>query len=382
MPEDTRAELDRLHVDVGAAIDRDANEGSGDGGFADLAQRVLEFQRRSIPAVAAFADGAAEPIDAGAWWRHAVPTGAFKRQRLFAGGDDTIERVFESSGTTAPGRRSRAAFSPAGLELMALAVEVNARQMLFPDRRSTRILVLAPPPTAAPAMIMAWGMARLIERFGADGSGFLIGPGGLSPDATGAQLERAVSDGVPVTLIGASFGLVHLLDALSAAAAELQLPPGSRVMHAGGFKGRSREVSAEALHGSVQSRLGVPKRACVNVLGMTELASQLYDDALAAAPPGLRALRPPRPGKQNPPWTQTVVLDPASLELAPPGETGVLVHLDLANVERPAVIRTQDLGRVVITEQGRGFEVHGRQRGSDARGCSLSVDDLAAGAPQ
>ena len=141
-------------------------------------------------------------------------------------------------------------------------------------------------------------------------------------------------------------------------------------MHAGGFKGRSREVRADELEGEIYDRLGVPRERTINALGMTELASQFYDDSLAAA----HQKRDTRLGKINPPWTATVVVDPGTLEPVAAGEEGVLVHLDLANVERPAAVRTNDLGRQLVN----GFEILGRAKGAEEGGCSLTVDDLAA----
>ena len=43
-------------------------------------------------------------------------------------------------------------------------------------------------------------------------------------------------------MLGTSFALVHLLDALGDDT--FRLPRGSRVMQTGGFKGKSREVAA------------------------------------------------------------------------------------------------------------------------------------------
>lgn len=333
-----------------------------------LIARLLTAQRSAIPAIAAFHDASPPGPDA-PWWRHAVPTGLFRRQLLIAGGEANAEHVFQSSGTTDPTRRSRAGFTRAGLALMDAAIDASAERMLFPDGPgTTRILVLAPPPALAPAMIMAYGMARLIDRFGVAGSRFLVSDSGLDAAEVVAELTAAIADGTPVTLIGASFGLVHLLDGLAERGAALPLPEGSRVMHAGGFKGRSRTLDKGALHDHVADLLGVPQSRCVNLLGMTELASQFYDDTLAADLDGRQGLGV----KVNPPWTRTVVLDPATLDPAPRGELGVLAHLDMANVERPAAIRTRDVGYAV----DGGFEILGRVAGADSRGCSLSVEEL------
>ena len=332
-----------------------------------LIPAVLAAQRAHIPTVARFLSAQGIPADA-PWWRQAVPTDLFRAARLFAGSEDAVAHTFASSGTTDPTRRSLALFSQEGLTLMERSIFTNARRMLFPEGTKSRILVLAPSPALAPPMIMAWGMARLIEAFGLPGSGFLIDEGGLDPQRVVVSLRSACDDGAPVTLIGASFAFVHLLDFFVSQGITFKLPPGSRTLDAGGFKGRSREIAPEALRASISEALGIPPARAVNLLGMTELASQLYDDALAADHGGW----PGRGAKIPPPWARTVAVDPGTLEPCPEGEVGLLVHLDLANVERPAAIRTSDLGRVVPG----GFQILGRDEGAAAAGCSLTVEEL------
>ena len=70
------------------------------------------------------------------------------------------------------------------------------------------------------------------------------------------------------------------------------------------------------------------------------------------------------------------MLDPRTMQEVPVGEQGILWHLDLTNVERIAFIQTDDIGRRL--EQG--FEILGRARASEARGCSLSVEELTKSA--
>ena len=336
----------------------------GSGDVLELAGELLEVQRKHFPELKRYLEvmgiGTGEP-----WWKQAAPVALYRRTSLFAGTSQDVVATFLSSGTTDPTRRSRAPFSQPGLDLMAVAIEVAAQRFLFPDGCFTRILVLAPPPTAAPSMIMAWGMNHLIGKFGLPGSHFLLGPGGLEPSVIFHELRSCAEDGVPVTLIGASFGFVHLLDEADARGVQLILPPGSRAMDAGGFKGRSREIRPAQLVESVQFHFGV--NVVVNLLGMTEMASQLYEDTLAR--PHTRGI------KVDQAWTRTVVVDPDTLERVEPGEVGLLVVLDLASVERPCVIRTSDLGR----EVHGGFELMGRASGEDSRGCSVSVDELISG---
>lgn len=293
-----------------------------------------------------------------------LPTRAFKLSAVHARSAGPNLHVFRSSGTSGH-RPSESHYSADDLELMELAVVRNASEMLFPDRVLTRILVLAPPPSLAPHMIMAWGMERLIRVFGAPGSRFLVDANGMNPADVLRALEQSVRDEVPVTLIGASFGFVHLLDWMRASGRSVSLMDGSRTMDAGGYKGRSRTVTRGWLEDEVASRLGVEARYAVNLLGMTELSSQFYDNVLHEGSVERRR-------KVNAPWTATWALDPCTMRPCLPGEPGLLCHLDLANIERPACILSEDMG----LQFGDGWTVLGRAPGLDARGCSLSIEAL------
>ncbi len=101
---------------------------------------------------------------------------------------------------------------------------------------------------------------------------------------------------------------------------------------------------------------------------MTELSSQLYDGGLR------RALRfvdePTGQGFRVPPWMRVRVVEPFSGRDVAPGETGALVHVDLANRGSALVLQTSDLGTAV---EG-GVRLVGREPGAEARGCSLAAE--------
>lgn len=334
--------------------------------FNEAALAVFEYQYRTIPVVKTLADNAKRwPTSIESWTQiPAVPTPTFKYADLFAHPLADATHIFESSGTSgAP--KSRSLFSSEGLKLMELAIRVNAEEMLTQDGRRTRIFVLAPPPHTVPKMIMAWGMERLIHHFGLPGSRFLIGPDGLNPAEVVSELMSAAQENIPITLIGASFGFVHLLDGFKEKGLQIDCAPGSRTMDAGGFKGKSREIAREELDEALEQCLNIAAHRNVNLLGMTELASQFYDNVL-------RDNTAEKRHKVNAPWTRTQVLNPTTLEVAHPGQSGLLWHLDLANVERPCVIRTHDMG--VTTAEG--WQVLGRAQNAEARGCSLTVEEL------
>jgi hypothetical protein len=73
-----------------------------------------------------------------------------------------------------------------------------------------------------------------------------------------------------------------------------------------------------------------------------------------------------------PPWARTLVVDPETLQEVPRGERGLLLHFDLVNRASVLAVLSEDVGRGV----GDGFELFGRASASEARGCSIALDEL------
>jgi hypothetical protein len=304
-----------------------------------------------------------------------LPVEAFKHGDLSAASNSEIVHRFSTSGTARrgpdPARRGVSAFDRDALEVMDVAIAHNAARYLFADGVRCRVMVLAPHPDTAPHMIMAHGMRHLMGSFGDEGSGFFAGKDGLDLPRLLAAIERACEEQTPVCLIGASFGFVHLLDTLQTRERlPLTLPPRSRLMDAGGYKGRSRELQPEEFRALVTRGFGLPDESIVNLLGMTELSSQIYDDTLALAAAG-QAGGSRR--KVAPHWMRTHVtsIDDPTRD-ANEGDLGILAHYDLANFSRPIALLSDDLGRA----QPGGFRIVSRIKSSEPRGCSVSIDEL------
>lgn len=353
--------------------------------FNSLALELFAFQFRTIRPYHNLCRRTGRTPETVTSWRGipAIPAQAFKHHRLFAAEPDAVARTFRSSGTSEAGRSSEAHFSRAGLEVMDVAVAAAARARLFPDGRRTRILVLAPPPDRAPHMIMVHGMAHLVKTFGIDGSRFVAGADGIDFAALWAELVACQQAEVPVSLLGASFGFVHFFDWMESEGRRLALPPGSRLLDAGGYKRRSREIGRNEFVCWAAKICGVHRQSVVNLLGMTELASQIYDSISPGAP-----VRNHGRMKLPPRWVRTRIVDPRrpgpdGPESVSDEALGVLRHVDLANVERPLAVQSEDVGRYVWvggsgTAAKRGFEILGRAKGAEPRGCSLTAEDLAA----
>ncbi|MBD0276294.1 MAG: long-chain fatty acid--CoA ligase, partial [Acetobacteraceae bacterium] len=191
----------------------------------------------------AFCDGRGRAPETVASWRDipAVPAAAFKRFALTAAPEEDCRperggRVFHSSGTTGA-QTSRHFLDAAALDLYRASLRAGFRRFALPDGASPPILALMPPPEAAPHSSLSFMLGELIGDYGGR---FFFAPGWQRELA--GVLRRASG---PLVLFGTAFAWVHFFDGVDTTFA---LPPGSRVVETGGFKGRSREVSRDDLY--------------------------------------------------------------------------------------------------------------------------------------
>lgn len=361
-PGDLRSEILRR---IGLGTDFPISDPEFDG----LALAVFGYQFGCNAPYRAFCERrGADPHSVRHWTEvPAVPTDAFKAVPLLCGDPSRAEAVWETSGTTLGAERRGRHFLPE-LALYDAALRAGFRVHLLPDEARLRMISLVPPPAQLPRSSLSHMIDETLREFGAPGSGYAVGPEGIDRTEVCARLRTAEERGEPVCLLGTSFAFVHLLDALEEREMRFRLPPGSRIMDTGGFKGRSREVSRAELYAAFGDRLGVATEWCVNEYGMTEMSSQFYDAVAGAADTPPPAERPHR----GPPWVRTRAVDPETLAPLPEGEVGVLRHWDLANLHTVMAIQTADLG----TMGPDGFRVLGRARGAEARGCSLAMDEM------
>jgi hypothetical protein len=274
-------------------------------------------------------------------------------------------RIFRTSGTS--GRsRGTAGYSTHGMQLMKLSILRNARRHLLGGLERPAIIRMVPSEAVAPDMIIAHGMQLIADTFGdPELSSAVVSPDGLDMVRLVAVVEQAIDAKRPVLFIGGTSVYVNVCDALRARGLRFEVPEGSRMMDAGGFKGRSRVVDVESLRHEVRDVFGVAPERCVNLFGMTELASQLYDvDDVPVGPLGERA-------KGGSFHVEARVRDPQTMAYRSDG-FGLLEVVDRAICDRPHRILTGDLGVAVAN----GVAVVGRAIQRDDRGCSLSLDAL------
>ena len=340
--------------------------------FNGLALEVFRFQVKAVPVYGAFAQNrGVEPASLERWEEiPPVPARAFRELALVAGDPDAAEAVFRTSGTTG-GEERRGVHRVRDLSLYRASLVPNARAHLNPTGEELEVVALLPAPRERPESSLVHMAGVLVEAWsrGPGPDSFLAdGEWRLEMERLSGTLDRLAAGSTPVLVLGTAFAFVHLLDRARQEALEWSLPPGSRVMETGGFKGRSREVSREELYRGIHNVLDVTPHRIVNEYGMTELLSQFYEPLLerrTPAPPAQRHL-------VGPPWVRTRILDPDRLTPVEGGTPGLLQHLDLANLYSVSAVLTEDVGR----RRGDGFRVQGRSPDAEPRGCSLTMEEL------
>ncbi|MFP3941312.1 MAG: hypothetical protein ACLF0P_13480 [Thermoanaerobaculia bacterium] len=346
--------------------------------FDLLARDAWAFQVERIPAHRGLARAREVDPRRVRSWRGVppVPALAYKSVAVAlpeaeAGAAGPAVETFRSSGTTG-GPRSVHRHPFPGLYRAVIDASFphfclrDAAGRGFPGRPPA--LSLVPPRATLPDSSLSFMVEHVVDRWSdpeASAWAFAAGPGqeGLD-EATAEGWARARQrDGRPGLVLATAFALSAWLDRLEEAGERLRLPAGTTLFETGGFKGRGRELTRQELLRRVEERLGVPPERVVREYGMTELTSQLYTDVLAGGDPDLFVA---------PHWVRVRVLDPETLEEAPPGTPGLIAIFDLANLSSAVHVLTEDLGAT----EPEGLRLLGRAAGAELRGCSLAAEEL------
>ncbi len=335
--------------------------------FSRLALRLFSYQyERNTPYRNFCRHRDASPASVSRWQDiPAIPTAAFKAASLACFDTSQATVVYHSSGTSGagPGRHYLQS-----LDLYNASLRPTFAAHVLPDGQRLPMLLLAPSPALAPHSSLSHMLSEVAREWSAEQPMWAVDETGLRGRALMDALRRSEQNRTPVALLGTAFAFISLIDTCLSQGIRFALPPGSRIMDTGGYKGRTREVPKDELHRLYLRVLGVPASHVINEYGMTEMGSQFYDTGLRDAVHGAAQPR----HKVGPHWVRTVVIDPETMESAASGAIGLLRHVDLANLGSVIAIQTDDLGCAV----GDGFEIVGRAKGAEARGCSITADEL------
>ncbi len=350
--------------------------------FNRLAMKVFEFQYSANPEYQAYCKKRGKTPERVRDWKEipAVPVEAFKETAVVCGPLEDAVQVFRTSGTTR-GSTRRGIHYLFTTRLYDVSLLTHFKRALLPDRNKMLMGILTPSPELMPDSSLFYMMGKVKEVFGAEGSQFFLSERGFLLGEFLKWLEKVKKSGEPVFLLGTTMAFVHVRDEMEKKEIRFRLPPGSRVMDTGGHKGKGRGVTRNEVLHLFDEYFGISPEFVVNEYGMTEMGTQYYDAYLGREEEkGERRMEGSEEdeGKIShgkfriPPWARVRILDPLSLKELPPGETGVLQHLDLTNVGSAISLLTEDAGYRVAN----GFILSGRPKGSEARGCSIAADEF------
>ncbi len=299
-----------------------------------------------------------------------VPTSAFKELELTSIASEERTAVFHSSGTTEQ-NPSRNFHNCESLELYEASLWAGFDRNILRNSKfqgeNVKLISLTPPPEDAPHSSLVHMFETVRQKLGAPQTAFV---GRLDDDGSwaldfDAALEALADNAAPRLVLGAAFSFVQLLDFLDENKLRLQLPQHSRVMETGGYKNRSRSLPKAELHARITEFLGVPPDDILCEYGMSELSSQAYDSVTENSRHSTHVTR----HFHFPPWARAQIISPETGREVAGGEAGLIRIVDLANVFSVSAIQTGDLG----IRRDEGFELIGRAKLSEPRGCSLMV---------
>ena len=166
-----------------------------------------------------------------------------------------------------------------------------------------------------------------------------------------------------------AYGFTYILYQAHENLASLSLPgrtahPNSRFLHSGGWKKlESLAVDKPAFNRQVSSAWGLPPESVIDFYGTVEQVGVPYPDG----EDGL---------KHVPYWAEVLIRKADTLEVAEPGETGLIQLISGIPLAAPNhSVLTEDLGRIVHLDdpdgrRGTAFVFEGRAPRSELRGCS------------
>lgn len=300
-----------------------------------LAVTLYAYQYQQLAALRVLSAWAGKTPDEARGWRDLplVPVQANRTVALFCGGDAV--REFRTAGTTGT-TTGVVRLTVEGCTLAVTATVAEAATFLVEPGRRQRVLGLTPAPQFVPTLSPVMALDRVLKELGAPGSRFLGSDAGVDRGELVEELRSSESAGPPLVLVGYAPELIETLDGLAAGRVRVRLPEGSRVAVIG--VAPARLGGNAGLVRAAEAVLGVREADVVDIYFLTEMATPLFDRGGAEGGGRVKVL---------PPWVRAVAVDPETLTPLGPGEVGLLGFVDLASLDRPASILTDDLGFVV-----------------------------------
>lgn len=322
--------------------------------FSDLSIQLFDYLYRKNEVYQQFCRKKGIGIRQVQSWKDipSVPTEAFKRTFLSSTLKKECNTVFMTSGTSS-GKKGKHYHKD--LDIYDLSAKTSFQKYVTDDIRPMAILF--PDEKEMKNSSLSHYLTMLKQQVGTDDSAFFVTDKGLQKEQFIHWIAEHKDE--PVMILGASYSFVHLLDELQETYQLGPLHEKSMIFDTGGYKNNSRELKEKDFYKQLAYLFQIKEKNFVNMYGMTELSSQYY----ASMHNWTGKI------KKNPHWIRFKIIDPISGEEVPKGQIGLLVHVDLANINSVPAVQTNDLA----IDHGKGFELLGRQLNADPKGCSITA---------
>lgn len=302
-----------------------------------------------------------------------LPVTVFKRFSLRSVGDEKVVRVLKSSATSSQTPSSVA------LDSITRARQMRTLTVLMGDLigkgRRPFIVFDAPPGKGADIELSARVAGMRGYLMMASESHYVLDKTdeglALNVDKLRELLERFVENKTPICLIGYTYVLYqYVVAGLLKSGVRFELPAGSSVLHFGGWKRLEHlAVEREAFNADVGRVFVMDELRVRDIYGFTEQLGVIYPDDGH----GVRLA---------PAYTEVFARDPFTLKIQPDGVPGLLQFITPMPHSYPGIsILLDDMGRVVSRDKcidgryGTRFEVMGRARGAEIRGCGDTLPE-------
>ncbi|MGP0062368.1 MAG: hypothetical protein ACLQGP_02035 [Isosphaeraceae bacterium] len=305
-----------------------------------------------------------------------LPVIVFKRLNLRSVVDGEVVRVLSSSATTAQ-TPSRVALDAVTRNRQMRSLAVLLSDLMGPARRPFIVFDVDPAVSSVVGTELSARIAGLrgyLMMASRVHHVFNVGAGEavLDVERLGELLDGYAAARAPVCLIGLTYVFYQqVLTPLLRLGVQFQLPPGSLILHFGGWKRLlDRSVGRERLNTEAARAFVAEDLLIRDVYGFTEQLGVIYPDDGR----GVRVA---------PAWAEVFARDPFTLEVLPDGEPGLLQFITPLPHSYPGFsLLLDDIGRVVSRDRevngryGTRFEVLARALGSEVRGCGDTLPDL------
>jgi hypothetical protein len=302
-----------------------------------------------------------------------LPVSIFKRLPLESVGEQDVVRVLRSSATSSQ-TPSRVVLDRVTRDRQMRTLAVMLSALMGPARRPFVVLDAAASRGSDVELSGRVAGMRGYLMMASESHYVLESHAGrleLDVEKLAGLLADLRARGTPVCVIGYTYVLYqNVVAPLQRAGRSLPLPSGSMVLHFGGWKRLERQAVGRAQLNAEVAQVFAMAEPCIrDVYGFTEQLGVIYPDDGN----GVRLA---------PVYSEVLVRDPVTLEPLPEGVPGLLEFITPLPHSYPGIaLLLDDMGRIVSRDggdcgrYGTRFEVLGRARGAEIRGCGDTLPE-------